>query len=192
MVLVQSYLITRLEPNGILILVMTRWHIDDIVGQIKNTFDVMEFTKINLSSFQSEPSAKKWYLLRLPAIAVDNDLFGRNPDEPLWTTKFPIDLLMERKQVLSNFWFSALYQQAPKQLFGKIFRRERFNYFSFLNNMIEIYKKTDARIEVSYIDSSALSIFATIDLAITTNQQSDYTVAIIFVYRASERFLFLK
>lgn len=56
--------------------------------------------------------------------------------------------------------------------------------------MIEIYKKTEAGIEVSFIDLSALSIFSTIDLAITTNQQSDYTVAIIFGI-SSERKIFI-
>lgn len=108
---------------------MTLWHIDDIVGQIKNTFDVVEFTKDNLALFQSEISAKKWYILRIPAIAGEDDLLGREPVEPLWDARFSIDLLLEQKQVLGDFWFSALYQQTPKQLLGKIFRRERFDYF---------------------------------------------------------------
>lgn len=33
---------TRLEPNGILIIVMTRWHSDDLVGKIDKKFEVIE------------------------------------------------------------------------------------------------------------------------------------------------------
>lgn len=73
----------------------------------------MEFTKDNLALFQSEMSAKKCYILRIPAIAEENDLLGRKPREPPWDARFPIDLLLKRKQVLGDFWFSALYQQAP-------------------------------------------------------------------------------
>lgn len=56
--------------------------------------------------------------------------------------------------------------------------------------MIEIHKKNNSGNEVSYLDLSALSIFATIDLAITINQQSDFTDAIIFS-TTSERKVFI-
>lgn len=176
----KATLYTRLEPDGILILVMTRWHTDDIVARIQNSFDLLEYGK-DINKIQDiELTMNKWLLLRLTAIAEENDPLGRRIGEPLWQSRFPIDLLMERKQVLGEFWFSALYQQTPKPLTGKIFRREKFNYFSIKDDFIEFLTKKEEQILLSYIKLSDLSIFATIDLAITTNQQSDFTVAVVF------------
>ncbi len=66
--------LTRLEPDGICILVMTRWHEDDLVGRL-----IRE---------NNRPDAQKWELLNLPALAAEDDLLGRKIGEPLWNERF--------------------------------------------------------------------------------------------------------
>src|SRR3970040_1511842 len=66
---------TRLEPGGAIIVVMTRWHTDDVVGRLLQ-----------------EPG---WTRLRLPAIAEDDDPLGRQPGEALWPARYPIERLLD-------------------------------------------------------------------------------------------------
>lgn len=87
---------TRLAKDGAIIIVMTRWHYDDLCGRILND------------------EADKWEVLSLPAIAInDNDIIGRKEGEALFPQLFPIDDLLDKKRSTGNFWFSALYQQQP-------------------------------------------------------------------------------
>ena len=52
----QSTAFTRLEPNGAIILVMTRWHEDDLAGRL----------------LKQEPG--QWEVVSLPALAEADDL----------------------------------------------------------------------------------------------------------------------
>jgi hypothetical protein len=47
---------TRLMPNGVIVRCMTRWHLDDVVGRLV-----------------ASPEGATWTVLRLPAIAEDED-----------------------------------------------------------------------------------------------------------------------
>ena len=59
----QSTASTRLEPDGVVLVLMTRWNDDDLVGRI----------------MAAEPGV--WTVLSLPAIAGENDALGRQPGE---------------------------------------------------------------------------------------------------------------
>ncbi|MDE2006410.1 MAG: phage terminase large subunit [Rhodospirillales bacterium] len=88
-------LITRLRPGGRMVLVMTRWHPDDVAGRL------MERTESG------------WSVLRLPALAEKDDPLGRQVGEPLWPEWEDLpSLLRTREQVGARSW-AALYQQAP-------------------------------------------------------------------------------
>lgn len=137
----KATLYTRLEPNGVLLLVMTRWHNDDIVARLEKSFKVVEYTKEVQEESKLELPSDKWLLVRLPAIAEPNDPLCRQTGEALWSSRFPIHLLLERKKVLGDYWFSALYQQNPKPLTGKIFHREKFNYFISKGENLELFTK---------------------------------------------------
>lgn len=91
---------TRLEPNGCIILIMTRWHEDDLGGRLL------------------ERSDEDWTVLKLPAID-DNG-------KALWSERFPITRLEEIKTQIGSYWFSALYQQSPQPSSGGLFKRENF------------------------------------------------------------------
>jgi predicted phage terminase large subunit-like protein len=103
---------TRLSSKGAIVIMMTRWHHDDLVGRL---LDSDEFGN--------------WELLSLPAIAGENDPLGRMPGEALWPEKFDIDKLNDIKNVLGPFWFSALYQQEPIASEYQIFKTEWWQFY---------------------------------------------------------------
>lgn len=102
-------LYTRREPNGAVIVVMTRWHEDDLVGRL----------------LKNEPD--KWKVLNLPAIAEADDPLGRAEGEALWSERFPIDVLRDIETTMGSYSFSALYQQRPVPAEGGIFKRAWFD-----------------------------------------------------------------
>lgn len=147
---------TRLEPNGIIVIVMTRWHEDDLCGRISS------------SSF-----AKDWKMLSIPAVAVENDFLGRNEGKALWSKRFNIEKLNEIRTHIGSYWFSALYQQMPSPASAGIFRRINFKYFNIGSNNIAEY-------EGRKINLKDCSLFVSVDLAIKSTETSDFTVAVIF------------
>ena len=100
--------ITRLEPQGSIIIVMTRWHEDDLVGRLL------------------EDNIENWETINFPAIAEEDDVLGRVEGDALWPMRYTIDDLLLRKQRATNYHFSALYQQRPIPKEGAMFREDWF------------------------------------------------------------------
>jgi len=108
---------TRLAPNGSIIIVMTRWHEDDLVG--------------NLLQEQLE-DGEQWEYISFPACAETDDVLGRIPGEYLWTERFsPLEYEMTKKAVGTRAW-NSLYQQKPSPDEGNIFLRQWFKYYTVL------------------------------------------------------------
>jgi predicted phage terminase large subunit-like protein len=102
---------TRLEPGGVAIIVMTRWHKDDLVGRLIAEMD---------------GEGERWDVLRLPALAEAKDPLQRMIGQPLWPMRFDKPALAKiRKAIGSQFW-SSLYQQNPTDKEGSMFKREWF------------------------------------------------------------------
>lgn len=99
---------SRLQEGSPLILIMTRWHMDDLAGRILNSED-----------------SPNWRYLRLPAIAEEDDPLGRPVGAPLCPERFSLETLLDR-QKQSPETFEALYQQNPVARGGSFFRREWF------------------------------------------------------------------
>lgn len=101
-------LYTRLEPGGAIVVMMTRWHQDDLVGRL----------------LREQPG--EWVRLRLPALAEQGDPLEREIGAALWPWRYPADVLAATKQTLGEYAWSALYQQAPTPAEGGIFKRAWF------------------------------------------------------------------
>lgn len=110
----QATAYSRLEPNGAIIIIMTRWHKDDLVGRIIDNSD------------------EDWEILNLPAIAEYDDIVGRERGQALWEERFPLVELESKKNEIGSFWFSALYQQNPIASEFQIFKPE--NWIRFNND----------------------------------------------------------
>lgn len=112
----QSTAITRLQPGGVVIAVMTRWSTDDLFARI-----------------QQNAQPGDWETINLPALAEDNDALGRLPDEPLWPERFPDDPdYSKRKGSMSPFWFSALYQGRPVPAGGGLIKEDWIRFYHTL------------------------------------------------------------
>lgn len=90
----RSDLATRLKPGGRVVLVMTRWHEDDLGGRL----------------IESDPS---WRIIKLPALAEADDLLGRKPGAALWP-EWEDEAALDRKRrsVGPRIW-QSLFQQNP-------------------------------------------------------------------------------
>ncbi len=115
----QSTAYPRLMPGGAIILVMTRWHHDDLAGRILA---------------QMEKGGEQWKVVSLPAIAVDDgkpDPLNRPAGRALWPEWYDeVALERIRKTVGPREW-AALYQQTPQLDEGSFFQRDWFGRYSF-------------------------------------------------------------
>jgi predicted phage terminase large subunit-like protein len=103
-------LYTRLEPHGAIVLIMTRWHEDDLAGRILASED-----------------AASWHVVNLPALAEEGDALGRAPGAALWPARFDEADLERIRTVLGTPSFTALYQQRPTPPEGGMFKRHWFD-----------------------------------------------------------------
>lgn len=95
-----STFLTRREPGASVVMVLTRWHDDDLAGRVLRT------------------SPQGWEVIRLPAIAGETDDLGRKPGVALWPERYnEADLTRIRREVGDYVW-QALYQQTPPNLEG--------------------------------------------------------------------------
>jgi predicted phage terminase large subunit-like protein len=99
-------LYTRLEPGGAIVVMQTRWHLDDLPGRILTSDD-----------------AANWEVVNLPAEAEADDPLGREVGAPLWPERFDKDALTDRRRVLGPSYY-ALYQQRPVPREGGMVKRE--------------------------------------------------------------------
>ena len=164
----QSTLYTRLTPDGRIIIVMTRWHEDDLVGRLlkKEREEIEEGTH----------TGDRWTVINFPAIAEEGDHLGREPGEPLWP-EFGFDLqrLSQIRQDVGSYVFHALYQQRPSAAEGTIFKREYFRYFSEQTIGNQQYFVLHGDVERRYRKES-LWCFQTVDTANSTKTINDYFV----------------
>lgn len=136
---------TRRMGRKLVLLTMTRWHSDDIIGRITDPEN----------PYYNAIEAKKWKIIRLPAIAEEDDPLRRKPGEALWPARYGLDFL-ESQRRLDPLGFEALYQQSPTVADGVLFRRENIRYYQRLPESLRFYCASDH--------------------AVATGQRNDYTV----------------
>lgn len=99
---------TRLMPGGAIIVVVTRWHDDDLAGRILAN---------------STPGS--WDVLEYPAIAEKDEEF-RKVGEPLWATRYTLQELEDIRKDVGEYDFSSLYQQQPINAATQEFKSKYF------------------------------------------------------------------
>ena len=99
----RSDLVTRLKPGGRVVLVMTRWHPDDLGGRLLDGPDA-------------------WRVVRLPALAEPGDVLGRPVGAALWPAWEDVAALERKRLALGDRAFAALFQQSPRLQEGLLFQ----------------------------------------------------------------------
>lgn len=104
-----STALTRLEPGGSVLVNMTRWHDDDLIGRIQQEFP-------------------EWQGIYMPAVAEEPQPDGTLKRTALWPGRWPLDELDKRRRIVGEYDWSALYQGQPRpkggRLFGSVSRYE--------------------------------------------------------------------
>jgi predicted phage terminase large subunit-like protein len=103
----KSDITTRLKPGGKIVLIMTRWHPDDLGG---------------LLLAHAKP---EWRIVRLPALAEPDDPMGRTIGAALWPEWEDCNALNRKRQLIGERAWSALFQQTPLPSGGQLFSVER-------------------------------------------------------------------
>lgn len=98
----RAELLSRLKPGGRVVLIMTRWHEDDLVGRLL-------------------ASDEGWKVLRFPALAEPGDPLGRRVGEALWPEWEDAPAILRKRAAVGERVFSALYQQNPTADDGRMF-----------------------------------------------------------------------
>jgi len=99
----QSTAFSRLEPGGVCVLMMTRWHEEDLIGRVVQAAEANELDGMKVKR------------ISFPAIAEADDVLGRKPGEALWPERWPLESLLQKKSLTEDYWWNALYQGRPTQ-----------------------------------------------------------------------------
>lgn len=155
---------TRLHKGARVVLTMTRWHEDDLAGRLQRLAE-------------QDPKADRWEVIRLPALAEPNASHPedeRAEGDALWPSEFAAADLQRMRAVAGSRDWNALYQQRPAPDEGAIFKREWFRYWSQSGESVRLDLASG---ETETVAIGDLRRFVTVDLAVSTKQMADYTVA---------------
>jgi len=133
-----TVLSTRLHNNSKQVLIMTRWHEDDLAGRLINPDINKDY--------------KDWEIIKIPAINEDgpNEYDPRQKGEVLWPERHSLEKIVKLKG-LSESTFESLYQQNPFNKGGNKVLAEWFEYVDYLPNNL----KRDIWIDGAYTKDTA-------------------------------------
>lgn len=106
---------TRLSPGGGVLLIATRWHMDDLTGRL------MEAAKSG--------EGDEWEVVDYPAIATCDEKH-RKKGEPLHPERYPIEQLEKIRAAIGLRDWEALYQQHPVADGGTVFKEVWLQFYT--------------------------------------------------------------
>lgn len=124
-------MVSRIEPNGAVIIIMARWHTDDLIGVL------------------SREQPEMWEVLSMPALCTDpeNDPLGRAFDEPLWPERYDKrNIEIAAAGMISEHGdgvYEAQFQQDPHAADGDIFDGDKWGYYESLPNVTRLVRAWD-------------------------------------------------
>ena len=145
------------KKDGVIIIVMQRLHLDDLTGHI----------------FKQDG----WNLLSLPALANRDEKYIllngkeviRKAGEVLCPELEPLEEILRLKKSMTNYNFSAQYQQTPIPEKGNIIDFDMFKYYDTLPSDGKVYQSWD--------------------IAFKTGKNNDYSVCITAVIQGENIYI---
>jgi predicted phage terminase large subunit-like protein len=99
---------TRLEKGAGIVMIGTRWNLEDLIGYVTT------------GAGSDEPPAEEWEVVNIPAVAGEGDPLGREPGEPLWPEKYDVAALAAMQRQMPPRWWQALMQGSPVAAEGNL------------------------------------------------------------------------
>lgn len=120
---------TRAEPGASIVILATRWHERDLSGYL-------------LSS--ENETYKDWTEIKLPAIAEEQDVLGRQIGQALCPERYDEKKLDEIRRAVGSKAWNSLYQQRPSAQEGNIIKRPWLRFWDTLPPLEEQIISVDA------------------------------------------------
>jgi predicted phage terminase large subunit-like protein len=121
---------TRLAPGGGILIIQTRWHLDDVVGRIK------------------KENIENWKEVVYPALAEEKEKY-REIGDALHEPRYPKKDLEILKATLSARRWNGLFRQKPTSEGGEMIKEAWFKYYDFeeikLKEMDQVFQVWDLR-----------------------------------------------
>ena len=152
----QNVFLTRREPGAKVLLIMSRWHEDDLIGRLLAATTGMRIKR-----------------LRMPAVAEVDDLLGRRPGDALCPERYPIEVLNGIRIDVGPSAWAALYQQRPIAVGGGMFRRGNFKTWKPMVKTAD--DQTFYNLGGTIVDDAECWRFSTMDPAYSGTKRSDFT-----------------
>lgn len=146
----------RFSDKAGLLMIMTRWHMDDPLGRWIEHF----------------PQTR---VLRYRAVATTNERY-RKKGEALFPEMKPLEFLEQRKKVLTNAGWQSIYQQSPIAAGGDMFPTERFKVVSSID-------RSEVRKSIRYVDKASSDMSGDYTAAVLMHDMRDGTTVIEDVVR---------
>ena len=105
---------TRLAPGAGILIIMTRWHHDDLAGWLLE---------------EAKNGGEQWEVVKYPAIAIEDERYRRK-GEALHPSRYPLPALERIKKAVGPRDWQALYQQNPVPDTGEFFTRKEMRFYS--------------------------------------------------------------
>ena len=105
---------TRLAPGGGVLVILTRWHDDDLAGWLLG---------------EQETGGDTWEVIKYPAVAEEDESY-REKGAALHPDRYPLPALTRIRNAIGSRDWSALYQQNPVADEGAYFQRSMIRYFN--------------------------------------------------------------
>lgn len=168
----ESTISTRLQGKASVIIIMTRWHDDDLVGRLLKN------------------SAYPWERLRLPLLSEgEDDLLGRPKGTALCRELgYTEEWAVTKKIDVGTRTWNSLYQQRPTTDGGSIFKEEHFKYFVFNEEQKERYGLGDdveVLPDMRFMDIVAQSW----DCTFKDTKTSDFVAGQVWAKRGAKNYL---
>lgn len=133
----------RVHPGAIVILIMTRWHEDDLAGRLLNK----EYGEI-----------LPWQVHNLPLecdekhIKEEGNPLNRVIGEPLWPEMYGYKEIAKRKQYPQTF--SAMDQGRPTAEGGNIFKRDAWQYYEKTDLFVRTLPLLAMSVDATFTDTT--------------------------------------
>jgi hypothetical protein len=109
---------TRIHPGGGIIIVQTRWAVDDLTGRV-------------LDAAAKDPNADQWTVYSFPALAEEDEKH-RKKGEALHPERYDRDAYLRIKATIEPRDWAALYQCKPYVETGAFFHVDTIKYYKNL------------------------------------------------------------